>query len=108
MENKTFDMALCNFYMKSNNDVSFLFENYNFGEYSGERLSGLIQATRSAVTDDAMESAYVALQEYLTENLPQIGLFFREHALIMKNSVHLSDALKMNSVYADIGMWMGE
>lgn len=108
LENKTFDMALCNFYMKSNNDVSFLFDNYNFGEYSGERLSGLIQATRSAVTDDAMESAYVALQEYLTENLPQIGLFFREHALIMKNSVHLSDALKLNSVYADIGMWMGE
>ena len=77
---------LCATYMKSNNDVSFLFDNYNFGEYSGERLSGLIQATRSAVTDDAMESAYVALQEYLTENLPQIGLFFREHALIMKTA----------------------
>ena len=102
---KTFDMALCDFYMKANNDVTFLFDDYNYGEYSGQSLAGLLSATRTAKNTDELNSAYLSLQEYLVENLPQIGLFFREHALVLKSKIHLSDTLKMDSVYADIGMW---
>ena len=106
LQAKTFDMALATFYTNTNNDISFMLTGaYNYGEFADDDLPALMQSARQAVTEAEMQSAYVALQKALVEKLPQIGLFFREHSLVLKADIQVTTRLRFRNLYADMDSW---
>lgn len=108
LEAGTFDMALCSFYTKENNDISFLFVGesaLNYGSYSSQKLNSLIQEARAAVTEDECVQAYTALNEELSTALPHIGLYFREHAALISAEIENVGKMRNLAAFADINEW---
>lgn len=106
LEAKTFDMALCCFYMRTDNQISFLFSDANnYGEYIDGELSQLLSNTRSALTEEERGKAFSELQRELLDALPQIGLFFRENALILDSDIRITENLRYRYIFADIASW---
>ncbi len=106
LEKGSFDLCLCNFSMYINNDVAFLFEDpYNYGDYSSRELKTLLSACASAITEEEVRAAFCALQEELLESMPIIGLYFKEHALIVRADISVPTKLMFRSVYASINQW---
>jgi len=103
---KTFDMALVTYYTKANNDVSFMFgEEYNFSSYYGEELNTLLANARMAVYDEELIAANTKLNDYLAEYLPNIGLYFRDYAVVMDSGVKNVGKLHYLAIFQDIGEW---
>ncbi len=108
MENKTFDLALASFYMKSNNDISFLFDESataNYGEYISGDLRELMDRANDALTDEEQKTAYVALETYLRENLPHIGLYYKEHSMLISADVKGVFDVGYLNAYLGISDW---
>lgn len=106
MESGDFDLALAAYYTNTNNDIRYIFENNsNYGSFSSDELLKLANDTMSAVKEEDLQTAYSALSAYLVNQLPHIGLFFREHALVTKGDLQISGMLKFKNVYANMADW---
>ena len=101
-----FDLALAVYYTNTNNDIRYIFEDSaNYGNFDAAELLSLADAAKSAVTEEDLQTAYSALSSYLVEQLPHIGLFFREHALVTRSDIQVSQRLRFKQVYADVCEW---
>lgn len=101
-----FDLALCSYSMKSNQEIDFLFsaEN-NYGGYNSGALQEQLGAAHSALTEEELQTAYTALQKSLLEDMPNIGLFYGEHSLIMRSDISIGKPLGYKNIFANINEW---
>lgn len=105
LTNQEFDLALCSFYTKTNNDVSFFFsDEYNFGGFAGD-FSAELNACNTAVTAEERKAAFSALQLKWLQEIPSIGLYFRENAVIMNAEIQMNTKMRFKSIFLDIGEW---
>ncbi len=105
---KTFDMALASFYMQSNNDISFLFDDgahANYGEYNSSELNALIDDANDALTDDELVTSFTALEQELRTAYPHIGLYFKEHSLLIDSNIAGVANVVYKDMYAAISDW---
>ncbi len=103
-----FDIALASFYTKANSDISYLFgynSTCNYGGYADEELQSLIAASRLALTEEEQQTAFIALNNMLSERLPHIGLYFREYMVYASSAIKNIKNLRRGAVFADINAW---
>lgn len=103
-----FDIALASYYMNKNNDIAFMVDSsVYFAGFSGkDDLRMLNEVCQNTVDMDLLKESYLELESFLSENLPFIGLYYRDHALIMDSHVTQVGAVKYMDVFADINEWL--
>ncbi|MCD8036066.1 MAG: peptide ABC transporter substrate-binding protein [Clostridiales bacterium] len=81
----TFDIVVGGWSLSPVCDFTFMFgseelngESVNLINYSSTKMDEYLKACKSAVTDEDMQEAYAALQQYISQELPYISLVFRE------------------------------
>ena len=103
-----FDLALCSFYMDMNPDPTFLIGSggtANYGGFSDPVMDQLLVACKTAVNDEDMAQAYLAMEDYFIEQVPHIGLYFRTHSLIYDSSITINQSMRDLGVYTTIPKW---
>ena len=106
LSQRNFDLALCSYSMKSNQEIDFLFSSQNnYGGYNSGALQEQLGATHSALTEEDLQTAYTALQKSLLEDMPNIGLFYGEHSLIMRSDISIGKPLGYKNIFANINEW---
>lgn len=108
LANGNYDLALCSFYSGANDDVSMFFgtdSSLNYGGYYGESLQGLNNAAKNSVGDGAVKTGYSALYDYLFENSPHIGLYFRTHSFVLPSGLPNVGLIRTGQVFNDINTW---
>ncbi len=111
IDNGEYDLALCSFYNRANDDISMFFGSsatLNYGKYEGESVDDLIKAVRDVNGEEEATAAYTKLYSYLIENVPHIGLYFRTHSVVLPSGIPNVGLLRARSVFADINTWKTE
>ena len=106
-----YDLALCSFYTNMNDDISTFFGSnatLNYGKFETKDISSLIDKANSSVEDDEAKKAYAELYQYLVENSPHIGLYYRTHSLVLPSGVVNVGLLRCRSIFTDINIWKKE
>lgn len=108
LDSGSFDMALCTFYMDTNPDISFLVGtdgSSNYGGFTDSMLDGLLANCSSALSDDALKTAYSSMEDYFLTQMPQIALYYRTNALLYDAKLNLSDNLREKNLFSTIPQW---
>lgn len=106
LEEGSFQIALCQFYTRQDQDLSFLFdESYNYGNFYDSALRQALNACKEAVSSENILQAYTQLQTELQEKMPVIGLYYKEHCLITVDSVSVPSKLSFAKIFQNINEW---
>lgn len=103
----SFQLALCGFYTMPNNDLSYIFKengSLNYGKYLIENIVELNRNAKNASADE-QKSAYIALESKLQEDLPHIGLYYKQHALLVDVNIKGISNLSYLSIFENMGEW---
>ncbi len=103
-----FELALCSFYLDQNPDVSFMIGSdgdRNYGGFSDSEMDTMFENCKSALSDDEMKTAYLALESKFMDSVPQISLYFRTNALLYDASVNITGSMGETNVYTNIAQW---
>ena len=105
---RDFDLALACFYSTADHDLNYLFGNAsinNFGGYQNADIVTLINAANLATTQEEQQNAYGELNRVLAEELPHIGLYFRQYLAYASKNIEGITALRRGAAFAEIGNW---
>ncbi len=108
IKNKTFDVALTSFYMKSNNDLTFMLDDnaeFNYGEYASVELMTLMDDANSSITDEEHITSFTALEEYLRTELPHIGLYYKEHSMLVDADIAGITGIAYMQMFSGVSDW---
>jgi len=108
LQSGNYSLAYASYYLDQNMDISFLFQPdgpVNYGHISSTELMDAIAACNGAVTESEIADAYISLEKYFMEKVPQIGLYFRMNSIIADTSVTGITGSYENHVYTDIAAW---
>lgn len=106
LEQGNFDLALASWYMRENNDITFLFQQEtNYGNCNVPDLEQTIAEANSHVVSDKLKAAQIQLMELLCNELPQIGLYYRTNSVISEKSISCAGSFRYQYAYADINTW---
>jgi len=103
MESGDYDLALVAVNLSEVPDVSPMFiddGDVNFNNFHTDRLDELLVDTMSATEDAYMKNAYSALQTYIVENLPVMGLCFRTGMVLSNRSLAGFTATRETDAYS--------
>lgn len=87
-----FDIVLSSWQMSIIPELSFLYHSTannltNFSRYKSEMMDTLLTNTSNVFEREAKLLAYEELQKYITENIPNISLFFNNSAILVDSSI---------------------
>lgn len=112
LRSKNFDLAMAGWKLSTIPDLTFAFHSSqiadgdNFISYNNPSMDLLLQQAYSSVGDDIMREAYKNIEDYISEQLPYISLYFKNAAVLIDNHVKkesIEDNLYFkNNVYSDI------
>lgn len=108
LQNGSFELAFCSFFIDQNPDVSFMIGtggSANYGAFSDERMDGLLSKCKSALTEEEMKNAYYEMEREFMDKLPQISLCFKTNALLYDASINISDSISDMDIYTTIPQW---
>ena len=108
LQGGSFELALCSFYLDDYPDLSFMIGTdgtQNYGDFSDATLDGLLADCKSALDEESMAEAFIAMEERFIETVPQIGLYFRTNALLYDNSITISDNIRDLNLYTTLPQW---
>jgi len=83
-------------------DLSFL---HTILGYSSEELDTALSMMRYAPSEAALQQAAINAQHYIAENLPIIGIGFRQQVLYTTGHVHGNIEISPTDIFASIGDW---
>lgn len=108
IEDGAFDLALTGYYLSGSPDVSFAVRTGGVGNimgYSDAVCDGLLHELDSARTREEYAEVYGRLQQYVAQQLPQIGLIGFSHTLLHRDSVVPTGINRDLRVYENIDKW---
>lgn len=108
INSKSFDLALCTFYLDRNPDLSVFMNSggsLNYSGYTNSTVDGLIGDCRKAVLDADFKNAYEALGKQFTDDLPHIPLYFRTYSLLSRASIENITGLRELNIFSSIVNW---
>ena len=108
LNNGSFDLAYCSYYMDQNPDVSFMLrtgESLNYGMVASSDLDAILDRCNAALSESEVKEAYGELQQYFIDKVPQIGLFYRMHSVIVSEEIKGIENLKENNIFKDVESW---
>ncbi len=101
MKNPNYDLCFMSFNLKSNNDISFIFEN-GYCETDDEVL---METVRSLRTTTDVQKGFAKLYEELQNDVPVIGLYFRSYSLFVSRKMTGVGSVKYPYLFSDIANW---
>lgn len=108
LENGSFDLALCTFYMDENPDISYLVGtggSCNYGGFSDPMFDSLLSNCSAALKEDTIKQAYTSMEDEFLAQMPQIALYFRTNALLYNASLKVSDTVCERNLFTTIPQW---
>lgn len=108
LENGSYDMAYCSFYLSEFPELGFLFNHDGYANYSGfydQQVEDAIIQCEEALTEEEMITAYASLQELLNAYLPIIGLYFRMHSVICDEGIGGMQGVRAGTIFSNIESW---
>ncbi|MEG2574879.1 MAG: ABC transporter substrate-binding protein [Christensenella sp.] len=108
LQAKSFDLALCSFYMDEDPDIGFMFDiggAANYGGVNSSEITGAISAARNAFKEEDIVNAYSELQKQLTERVPQIGLYYRMNSVVCNDLLKDLNGMRQGRVFAHVNEW---
>jgi ABC-type transport system substrate-binding protein len=108
LQSGQFQIALCSFYLDVNPDISFMVGTdgaKNHGGFSDTTLDGLLQDCKTALKEETMRDAYIAMESRFIETVPQISLYYRTNTLIYKTAINISTELFDMNIFPTIPSW---
>ncbi len=108
LESGAFELALCSFYIDQNPDISFMLSSAgasNYGKFADAEFDALIKNCATALSEDDMKSAYIAMEKAFIDRLPQISLYFRTNALLCNASINIPGTLRDMYVFNTVPQW---
>ncbi len=103
-----FELALCEFYLYQDPDVSFMIGSAgdrNYGGFSDTEMDAALANCKSALNEDEMKAAYIAMENKFMDSVPQISLYFRTNALLYDAMINIKGSMRETDVYTAIPQW---
>ena len=108
VEEKDYDLLMAGIYLGNTPELSPILGTdgaSNIGEYSDAALDKALAELRNARDEETFADAYVVLQQRLAQDLPLIGLCFRNHMLMVSDEIEgVSQPQDFNAYYG-IEQW---
>ena len=108
LENNNYDLAYCSYYLGANPDITEILgtgKSLNYGNVASSDLDAILNDCSEAVTDDEIIASYDKLQQYLSEKVPQIGLFYRRFSALYNSRINDISIEHENTLYNTINNW---
>jgi peptide/nickel transport system substrate-binding protein len=108
LNNRSYDMVLSGYYLSDTPNLSFIFSSDGSGNlfnYSSQECQEAFNAINSSVSLGELKNGVQNLQKKLTEELPQIGMFFEMNTLLYSNKLSVTGVLRETNVYSQINNW---
>lgn len=110
--NGEFDLILTGYNLNMVHDLSFFLHSSQIGEglgnfmsYNETEMDQLLDNAARAVTEEERWEAYQAIQEYLTQEMPIISLYFRTGSILYDNRIRGIDHIGEWNIYRNIKEW---
>ncbi|MBS4535935.1 peptide ABC transporter substrate-binding protein [Clostridium sp. D2Q-14] len=106
-----FDIVLIGWEFSETPDLSFAFHSQeikkgnNFIAYKNPKMDQLLVEAFNAQSREEKKEKYHDIQDILLEDLPYVGLFFRNNALLIDNRIKGDINPKSYDLYKDIYKW---
>lgn len=108
LDSRSFDLALCSFYMDINPDITSLVGTggrHNYGDFSDAMLDGLLTNCATALKEETLKEAYSAMEDQFLMQMPQIGLYYRTNALLYNATLNIADSFRDRYLFSSIPQW---
>lgn len=105
---KDFDMVLTGYYLSEMPDFEYIYSSRGAGNvpgYKSSEVDELLTALNNAATKDEYAKASSALQQFISEEVPHIGLFFRLHSLVYRDKLNPTIINRDLTVYESMDKW---
>jgi len=108
LDTRTFDLALCSFYLDVNPDITPLVGtggHLNYGGFSDTEMDMLLETCKAATDTGPMKDGYLALEERFLATMPHIGLYFRTNSLLYKADINIASGMRDRNLFWTIPSW---
>jgi len=108
LDTRTFDLALCSFYLDVNPDITPLVGTggrLNYGGFSDTEMDMLLETCKAATDTGPMKDGYLALEERFLATMPHIGLYFRTNSLLYKADINIASGMRDRNLFWTIPSW---
>lgn len=109
LKNGDFDLAFVGFNIGMDFDLTNYLHSsnaaHNYGRYSSSRLDQLLEQCGSAITEQETKDAYSDLQQFLSDEVPIICLYFRTNSLLYSANIKGVKSARDMAVFKSIEQW---
>lgn len=108
VQNRNYDMVLSGYYLTDTPNLNFIFKSNGSGNlsgYSSRDINFCLDNIDNAKSLVELKTAVSSLQSVLTQELPQIGLFFEMNTILYIDSLHIGSVLRETQVYSTVNEW---
>lgn len=111
MTSHQFDAVLTGYYLSYNQDLSFAFHSTqipsgkNFTSYANPELDNLLQQAYVTLDNGSRKETYGKIQDVLREEVPNVSLFFRDAAIVVREKVRGDVKPDVVNPYRNIEAW---
>lgn len=109
INNKTYDMALLGLSIPDYSDISYAFSSdsyvFNTSGYKNPEVDGYLKQIRSENDDSKKKSMFFNMRSIISDEMPYIGLYFYNHAVLFNKRVRGELSSYQWSKYNDITKW---
>lgn len=111
IEKKQYDLALVGINFSPEADLyDFLHSSQvngskNYGGYINLRVDLLLEQSQNTLNPETKYLNYLELQRIIKDDLPIISLFYKEHALVMRNKIRGEIKVDSENLFRTISNW---
>jgi peptide/nickel transport system substrate-binding protein len=109
INNKTYDMALLGLSIPDYSDISYAFSSdshvFNTSGYKNPEVDGYLKQIKSENDDAKKKSMFFNMRSIISDEMPYIGLYFYNHAVLFNKRVRGDLSSYQWSKYNDITKW---
>lgn len=108
LNDRNYDMVLSGYYLSDTPNLNFIFSptgSGNLFNYSSKECQDALKSIDSALTLGSLKESALTLQKTLTEDIPQIGMFFEMNTLLFSKKLSVTEVTREGAVYSSINKW---
>ena len=108
VQNRSYDMVLSGYYLTDTPNLNFIYKaggSGNLSGYSSQNINSCLSNIDKAKSLGELKTSMGSLQNVLTQELTQIGLFFEMNTLLYRENLTVGSILRETQVYSTVNEW---
>ncbi len=108
VQNRSYDMVLSGYYLTDTPNLNFIYKaggSGNLSGYSSQNINSCLSNIDKAKSLGELKTSMGSLQNVLTQELTQIGLFFEMNTLLYRENLTVGSVLRETQVYSTVNEW---